>query len=262
MGCLNNILNNKLNEMGFKIYSFIFILVISSHVQAVSDNEWGVMAGATLNLDFQAYVHDGRNPTLSVIPTIFYDNSLFYIESDEAGFYLNKDEKNEFRLNAYYDSTEFDPNHDYWGINKRKWSVMAGASYMRITPYGGFKLQVGTDVLGRSKGTVVTASYLAELSQGAWTWYPEFGINWNNHSYNQYYYGVTNKEAEKVGIKPYDAKSGFQPYLSLNSSYKVNPKWDIISGVEFNYLTDELYRSPLVNKRFEIVGVVGFLYHF
>ncbi|WOE31855.1 MULTISPECIES: MipA/OmpV family protein [unclassified Acinetobacter] len=254
--------NIRCGETGFIFYIFLLILFSSSSVHASSDQHTNISAGATLNINFEAYNPDVQDPKLSIMPTIFYDNSLLYIESDEVGAYLYQDEKNQLRINTYYDSSSYDPDDHDRHLNKRKWSVMAGASYMRITPYGGFKLQIGSDILNRNKGTVITAAYLAELQQGRWTWYPEFGINWNNSSYNQYYYGVTHVEAQKTHLAVYQAKSAFEPYISINSTYRLNHKFDITSGIEINYMSNELYSSPLVNKRFDITAIIGFLYHF
>lgn len=259
---LKKIMDILTTKIYVSIYFALCLIFISFQTKASTANQLGFAVGATVNFDYQAYVHDDRDPLITVLPTFFYDNDRFYLEGDEAGFYLYKNQQNELRINAYYDGTQFDPIHAYHGIHTRKWSVMAGASYMRITPYGGFKLQVGSDVLSRSKGTVITASYLAELKHGAWTWYPELGVNWNNQAYNQYYFGVTNEESQYSGVKAYQPKSAFQPYFSLNNIYQVNDRWDIISGVEINYLTDEMYQSPFVHKHLDVEPFIGFLFHF
>lgn len=254
--------DNRWERMYFNSCIFLVILFFSFCVKAAPEQSTSAAVGATLNVNFEAYRYDGSDHTLSVMPTIFYDNSLLYIESDELGAYLYQDEQNELRINAYYDSSVFDPEYYYRALNKRKWSIMAGASYMRITPYGGFKLQIGSDILKRNKGTVITASYLAELKQGDWTWYPEVGINWNNSSYNQYYYGITDAQAQQTHLAPYQVKAAFEPYLSVNSTYKLNHQFDITSGIELNYKSNKLSSSPLINKRLDITTLIGFLYHF
>jgi MipA family protein len=252
---------NKIINYFININIVFTVFVLSSSVYAETVPELSV--GATINFNYQAYKDVNKNPDILIQPVFFYDSTWLYAEGDEAGVNLFKNENNELRANLYYDGNQFDPkDSSINGLEKRRWSVMGGMSYMHITPYGGLKLQVGSDILSRSKGTVITASYLAEIETGRWTWYPEFGINWNNKKYNQYYFGVTEQESHNSGIESYSPKSSINPYLSLNSSYFVNNHLNIIWGVDVNYLTNQMFNSPLVDKRFDVEPFIGALYRF
>ncbi len=99
--------------------------------------------GFNYSVNFQAY--KGHKTSQTLLPVFFYDNDKFYIEGDDAGYYLFKDDKNQLRLDAHYDGNTYDPSGELYLLDKRKWSVLAGASYMRITPYGGFKARLNTD---------------------------------------------------------------------------------------------------------------------
>ena len=252
----------KLNIKSITRINTIFFLFLVQQ-QAFAEVEPRLSIGGTVNFNYQAYKHTQNDPDITYMPAFFYDNQRVYAEGDEIGAYLYEDKENEFRVNAYYDGMQFDPkNSDFNGISKRKWSIMAGVSYMRVTPFGGFKLQVGSDVLSRHSGTVVTASYLAELQSGNWTWYPELGLNWNNKNYNQYYFGVTHQESKLNNIEEYNPKSSVSPYASLNGSYFINNHFNIIFGAEVNYLTNQMFNSPLVKNRFDVEPFVGALYKF
>lgn len=216
--------------------------------------------GINLVSDFQAY--KGHNVEYSVLPTIFYDNDLVYAEGDEAGVYLINDDQNEFRLSAYYDGSSYRPSGSLAALDRRQWSVMAGASYMRITPFGGFKLQLARDVLNRNDGTVATMAYLAEYQNGPWSIYPELGLQWNDNKYNQYYFGVSAKESLQSGIETYKAKSSVQPYANLTVDYRLNKKWDVFTNFSFNSLSHEQYRSPMIKSHHELESTVGLNYKF
>lgn len=246
-----------------KIATFVplFGLVLgSASVYADDDQQPTLTVGMEYSVDFQTY--KGQRTYHTVLPTVFYDNNKVYAEGDEAGVYLINDDKNELRLNGYYDGNSYDPTGELKGLDQRKWSVMAGASYMRITPYGGLKAQVGTDILSRSKGTVITASYVAELKHNQWSFYPELGLQWNDAKYNQYYYGVSESESKRTHIQAYDAKQSINPYASMAINYRFSKHWSAFSTLEVTYLSKEQADSPMTERRTGINPSIGFNYSF
>lgn len=242
-----------------KLSPIIGILLSSSFVYA-SDEQQPFSIGANYTIDFQPY--KGKRTSQSVLPNAFYDNDRVYIEGDEAGVYLLNDDQNQIRLNAAYDGSSYDPSGELTGLKRRKWSVMAGGSYMRITPFGGFKAQIGTDVLSRSKGTVATASYLAEINLGKWSFYPEIGMQWNDAKYNQYYYGVSQSEAQRTGIRAYQPNSNFHPYLGMAANYEISKDWSAFGTFNVDFLTKAQTNSPMIERRTDIYPSIGIKYKF
>lgn len=216
------------------------------------------------NASFNSYAYDMDND-VTIMPQAFYDNNRLYIEGAEAGAYVYKDAQNEWRVTLGYDSRSFDPDNadsKYKGIEERKWSAMAGTSYMRITPYGGFKAQVETDVLNRHDGLAVKLSHLSKFKQNKWTVYPEFGVQWFDDKYNDYYYGVSQKESTKTGIKAYEADAGVSPFINVSASYAFNPKWSGFISQSAQWLSKEQKDSPLVDGNTTLKTKVGFNYQF
>lgn len=249
-------MKKSLRNIRIGVVSIVCLSPILSH----ADDSEKLSLGLNYTLDFQQY--KGDRTTSSILPAIFYDNKKIYIEGDELGVYLYHDVRNQFRLNAYYDGSSFNSSGSFNNLNNRKWSVMSGASYMRITPIGGFKAQVGTDVLERNKGTVATLSYLAELNSGKWSVYPEIGYQWNDQNYNRYYYGVSQTESEHSGLSAYTPKQSMQPYMNLNFSYDLTKAWNIVGGVEINYLSKQQYDSPMVKNHMDISPSLGLIFKF
>jgi len=237
-------------------------LVLSTYsvLTFAEDSSNGLSLGLKYSLDFQSY--KGDKTYSSVLPLFFYDNDRIYMEGGEGGVYLINTDHDELRVNAYYDGNSFDPKKEMRGLDKRKWSVMAGGSYMHITPFGGFKAQIGTDVLSRNKGSVIKLSYLAEIKQNNWSIYPELGMRWNSAKYNQYYFDVSPQEAARTNISAYQAKQSVQPYASTNIDYKVNDHWHLFGGLDFTYLSKTQYDSPIVRSRYDVEPSLGVLYRF
>ncbi len=243
-----------------KSFYLLFVASLLPIASFADENEARLGVGVNYSVDFQSY--HGNDQIYNALPVFFYDNNKVYIEGNEAGVYLLKDSKNELRLNAYYDGNTFDPSGRVKDLNKRDWSVMAGGSYMRITPYGGIKAQVGTDVLSRSKGTVATLSYVAALDTGKWSIYPELGLQWNDAKYNQYYFGVSKAEAERSHLPEFTPHNSIHPYASLNVNYKVNKHWNAFAGLDVAFLSDEQRESPMTDRRLDIEPSIGFMYRF
>ena len=243
-----------------KIVPMLGLLLSSTYVYAETEHKPTLSIGLNYSIDYQSYKNDRTYQ--SVLPVAFYDNDKVYLEGDEAGVYLLNDEKNELRLNALYDGSSYSPNGALSGIDRRKWSVMAGGSYMRITPFGGFKAQVATDVLSRSKGTIATASYLAEIKKDKWTFYPEIGLQWNDAKYNQYYYGVSDAEAHRTGMSAYTPKSSVNPYMSIAANYDLSNHWSVFGTLNVNYLSNQQTNSPLIVQHADFNPSIGIKYNF
>lgn len=204
--------------------------------------------------------------TMTVLPQFFYDNNRLYAEGSEAGVYGFKDAKNQLRFGLTYDGQSFDPDDSddakVKKLDERKWSALAGASYMRITPIGGIRLKVATDVLDRHNGTVATLAHLSKFNYNKWTIYPELGVKWNDESYNNYYYGVSQKEAAKSGLPAYKAKSSVNPYANLTGSYAFNERLSGFVSQHIGYLADTQHDSPMVDSHNDLSTKLGFNYQF
>lgn len=247
----------------FYILPFICVTAIADTLPVNPDARLRIGANASFNQS--AYFQDNK---IVVMPQAFYDNNLFYIEGAEAGFYGYKDAKNEWRVSLGYDSRSFDPKESdvaqLQGLDKRRWSATVGSSYMKITPYGGFKVHAKTDLLNRNNGTVVKLSHLSrfKLMDDKLTIYPELGVQWNSKNYNEYYYGVSQTESNRTGVNRYQPDNSVNPYLQISGSYAISPHWSIFANQSLEWLSDEQKQSPLVDKKLDSKTKIGFNYIF
>lgn len=227
------------------------------------DTNARLKAGVNISFNNSEY---NTTETMSILPQFFYDNNRLYAEGSEAGVYGFKDDKNQLRFGLTYDGQSFDPDDSddakVKKLDERKWSALAGASYMRITPIGGIKLKVATDVLDRHSGTVATLAHLSKFNVNQWTIYPELGVKWANDDYNNYYYGVSAKESAKSGLRAYTAKSSVNPYANLTGSYAFNDRLSGFVSQHISYLSDEQHDSPMVDSHIDLKTRIGFNYQF
>lgn len=202
----------------------------------------------------------------SVQPYINYESPVFYIDGLEAGVYILHSDTQQLTLGALYDQTGFKPkDSDDWRIkqlNRRKESVMATLDYTLITDFGGFGATLNTDLLGRNKGTTFAVNYSAALTMQDLTVMPVIGLEWHNKRYNNYYYGINHSESMRSGLPEYTSKQGVNPYLELNLSYQVTPKWEIMATGRYDHLHKNIRHSPMVDKSDLYSFQLGIAYEF
>lgn len=255
-------LNTAVLSAGIMMLATTAAQAAPTTTSTASSEKMGLSVGINLRAEKSAYDMDN---TTSVLPSLFYDNGQVYARGSQFGGYLINDDVNEVAGFIQPGGSQFDPD-DADGamaqLDERKWSGMVGASYMRKTPVGGFRGQIATDITGRSEGTVARLTYLARLNPGKWTIYPSAGLEWVDKNYNEYYYGISEKESAKSGLNPYKPDSSISPYVSINGTYDLNKDWDIFVGQSINYLADEQRDSPMVDDRFNFTTTVGVMYEF
>lgn len=223
---------------------------------------------ATLRLGLNVgYVADAyrTDNAISVLPQGFYDDNRWYIEGSEAGFYPYKDNKHHARIGVTYDGSSFDPDDadtTLQGLDERKESILAHASYMYISPIGGLKAKVATDVLSRHQGTTVTLSHISRFTKDKFTIYPSFGAIWRDKNHTNYYYGVSTQESARTGISAYQADDSVSPFAAVMVNYDLNDKIDLFAHQRIEWLSSTQKDSPLVDGSLDSTTRVGINYKF
>lgn len=249
------------------IFLISVILTISSFQVALAKSlaiDPNARLKAGIHTSLNDYAHHLKND-VSIMPQAFYDNHRWYLEGGEGGGYLYKDTEHHWRATLAYDGRHFNPKNapqKLQSLNKRRWSAMVGTSYMKITPYGGFKIQLEADLLNRHQGKTVKLAHLSRFQKDQWTIYPEFGVKWYDKKYNQYYYGVSQAEAAATDLTAFQAKSSVNPYALLSVNYQINPRLDGFLSQKIEYLGGNLKHSPMVNEKVEAKTKIGFNYKF
>ncbi|MFK3990303.1 MipA/OmpV family protein [Psychrobacter sp. NPDC064578] len=200
-----------------------------------------------------------------VLPGAFYDNNRFYVRGAQAGAYIINDGKNQLSAYAQLAGNDFDPDDArgaLQGLDEREASVAAGLTYLRRTPVGGFRAQIATDVLDRSGGNTARLTYLARITKDKLTVYPSIGFEYNDADYNEYYYGVSEKESAETGVAAYKSNSSLNPYVNISANYDFNERWALFANQSLSYLPNEQYDSPMVDSRTESTSTLGLLYKF
>lgn len=246
----------------FAISSLLPTLVLAQSLPI--DKNQTLTAGVLATFSDSDYAVDNK---VSALPSFSYDNNRFYIEGIEAGVYAYKDKQHWLRGGVTYDSRSFNPKDAYQdlkNLDKRKASVNAHASYMYITPVGGFELKLATDALGHSDGQTVTLAHRSRfnLLDNKLTIYPKLGVAWHSANYNQYYYGVSAQESTKSGINQYTAKADYSPFVSVSAKYKLGKHLGVFAHQRIDWLSTSQKNSPLTDDNLKSTTHIGLTYQF
>lgn len=235
-----------------KIYFLLFLLlVVAAGPQATlaaADLSLGV-AYATGNSPYKDYDRQWM-----VAPLVEYDNGRFYIHNLSAGLRFYNSEDLKLSVFLAYDPTNFD-NSDTSDrrlrrLDKRREGLLAGGGANWNTPVGNFGLSLAGDISGHSQGLLGRLAYSYSLDLGRVEFVPQVGTYWASGSYNDYYYGVSRKEAVKSGLAPYEADSAFSPFLGLTINVELDQEehWEIFWRGEVVSLPSTIKDSPMVDR--------------
>lgn len=201
---------------------------------------------------------------LSILPHAFFDNHRWYVEGSEAGYYPYKDETHHFRVGLTYDGQSFDPRTTTDPalalIKDRDFSVLAHASFMKITPIGGFRAKLAIDALAHYEAMSGSLTHLSRFRffDDKLTVYPSIGLAWYSKGYNQYYYGIAQSDLDNAPhLTTYTPKAGVNPYVSAMTEYTLNDQWSIFGHGRLEKLSKAQTDSPLVDGKVASTARLG-----
>jgi outer membrane protein len=218
----------------------------SSPVAPNSSGEWTLGAGGAVSTSpYKSY-----DTQWLPMPIVSYENEYVYIRGLNAGVKIINLDFLEFSAFAGYDGTSFDhsdtSNSGLKLLKNRYSSAVAGLDLRLNTPYGQFHVSGSGDLLGHSNGFTGEAGYMLSLECGPAEFIPSLGVYWGDSDYNDYYYGVSKKEAGESGFEEYSASGGFSPYVGLTLDYSLTDKWELLLHGEYVFLSSAIKDSPMV----------------
>jgi len=146
------------------------------------------------------------------------------------------------------------------GLNEKQWTI-------EIAPFIGYRgwpvhlnYEAFKEVSGRHGGWTqeLTFSYPLERSWGFFV--PSIGIAYLDDTNMDYYFAVTEEES-RPGRPVYDPGSSTIATAKLRVGYQVSNKWLLSADVAYEYLGDEIFDSPIVDRDHLWSGSIGLAYN-
>jgi len=147
------------------------------------------------------------------------------------------------------------------GLKDRKTPIPLGIGTFQETPYGALFLNAFVDA-NKSHGSLLEATYAAEIKVGSWSFYPQVGLEYSNAKYNNYLYGVSAAESAASGFAAYNAGSSTAPVLGLGVDVPLGEPWTLTMQVRRKWLDSSVRNSPLLSRRTQDTGFIAVSYRF
>ncbi len=145
-------------------------------------------------------------------------------------------------------------------VPSRKNPRPVGLGTFQETPWGGVFLDAFHDTV--SGGTLLEASYAAEVALGPLTFYPQAGVAHRSARYVDHLYGVTSAESLASGVRAYTAGASTMPVLGLSAQWAVAPGWVVVAHAERESFDPAISDSPRVNRRGQSTAFLAIARHF
>ncbi len=246
------------------IATMVFIAVPAT---AYAEGE-GIFDGLTLGLGVnysdEGYVEYDKE--VLPMPLISYESRYLSIEGTSIAGNIINNKKHRLSATVSYDGMSFDPDNAkgvYKYLDERKNSILAGGGYtFTWNEFLSILIGVQTDVANKHNGTKAEIALSLPLPMDKFLLVPTAGVEWTSDKYNQYYYGVSSAEAAKTGLAAYHPEESMQPFIDVACIYSLSENWGIMANLLTRYNTDEVYDSPMIDKKFTYSSALILSYAF
>lgn len=221
--------------------------------------EWGLGVGVAA----QQPPQEGADRQVVVLPFPTYEGERLTANFGSIAYALANTGQLRFAVEGQLRFDGYDPDESaaLEGLEERDPTLDAGFSITASRDWGIASLKVMTDVLGVHEGYEISASYQYPLEFDRWTIVPGITASWPSDDLVDYYYGVRADEA--TADRPaYSGGSVMNASASIDATYSLAPRWDVVGGAEYTRLGDEITDSPIIAKDYEAIMYGAIVYRF
>ena len=244
------------------ILVIVELFTISAAAQEENDTyQTGFYAGPGVVVSDKP--HKGMGTETRVFPFVMYQGRNFYLRGPTFGYKIyDKDKLTVDALLSWrFDGYEDDDSRDLEGMDDRDMTAELGVSVSYKDGFGVTRFSFLNDILGKHDGHVLRLSYGKTFRRKNLTLTPSLGLNWQSKNFVDYYYGVRSKES-RPSRATYHPSDAFNPFMSLQLTYELNEKWNIFSSFRYEWLENDISKSPIVDQSYQTSLIFGFIYRF
>lgn len=238
--------------------------VFSSSAQA-ADSPWS--AGPVAIVQASPYVGGENGPR--IFPALSYQGEKLVVRGPFIEYYLNgnarADSSIAITLGLGSNQLGVDGDSRLSGIDDRDSGFLAGIRYTHRLLGGNASIEVQTDITNKSSGQRATLGWdkrLAMGERGKWIIVGGIQLEYINEDYANYYFGVSETESLSSVFDSYSVGTSVQPSITLGGFYNFTNHWQLIYGLEWQFLSSDVKDSPIVDQNGVASGLVGAVYRF
>lgn len=226
------------------------------------------------NLDLGAIVWQSETQQLNVLATPSYDQVFFHRWSPGNFFIENTtlatvDNTNSANKNPDFSIDEGGERElvtpEFLPLRKRvvrdrHMAGLAGIEYHWIHAALELQIQYLTDFTQVHSGEELRIALAKQWYAGKHQWRASLGVNWQSAEVVNYYYAVSDAEADARGT--FISAAALSPLMRIDWNYAISTDWDLRLLTSYRYLPEEISASPLINDNKVITVFIGGVYHF
>ncbi|WP_413623807.1 MipA/OmpV family protein [Luteibacter sp. Lutesp34] len=185
------------------------------------------------------------------IPVASYEGQRFFVRGVGVGMRLWRDDRNELSLMVSPIGNRF--RHEDTDdtrlrrLSDRDVSGQLGVQWRSSGTWGVVQVAAQKEVTGHGGGHAFDANYGYPLPFAhSLVLTPMVGATYTSAALNDYYYGVTEKEALRSGLPSYRAGSGTAPYAGVTATARLGTRWNLLATLRLSRLPDAVKGSPMV----------------
>ncbi|ENM5854735.1 MipA/OmpV family protein [Vibrio mimicus] len=147
------------------------------------------------------------------------------------------------------------------GMDKRNATVDLGVNADIALGDGTVSTYFQHDIFNEHKGYKTGVNYFHIVELGSVDFVPFAGVSYQNSDYNNYYFGVKDKEAT-AQRKAYRAGGDFSYNLGYKLVYPINDRWEVTQTSTYTRLGSDIAHSPIVESANQWLVGATVAYHF
>lgn len=225
---------------------------------------WSLGVGAS----YSPAVYKETPSNRVVIPIIGYEGEHFYYRGFTAGYRIwERRSPHNIVFKLAYDPRTLQPKDSddpfIQQLDKRKSTGLAGVTYQYLNrSIGQLEFTVAGDVLGRHDGMYGEAVYRLPFRGERWMLTPSAGYSWNSSKLNNHLYGISQSEADRLGVDSFSPNGDGQFFVGLRGLIKITEHIIFTGGVRYTNLEGDLEDSPLLGDTDSTSLNIGLVYSF
>jgi outer membrane protein len=258
---MGHIVRTKLHFSAFSVLA-AFVLIadgVAAQPAPISYQLTGEVGAAVYGT--QSLIR-GKNNEATVLPYLFADYGRFFARVDTLGIKTLPIGNGYLELVGRVSQEGWRANSaPLGGLTDRKRPLPIGIGTFQQTPYGAFIVNAFVDA-GSSGGSLLEATYAAEVKLGSLSLYPQLGVERRSAKYANYLFGVTPTESVASGYAVYNAGASITPVLGLAADYSLTENWIVNLQLRRKWQDSAVTNSPLVVRKTNDTAYMGLSYRF
>ena len=146
-------------------------------------------------------------------------------------------------------------------VPDRDYAVELGVEMLTDGPWGALQFSAFHDISNTHEGYELYADYSFGWRDQRLYIEPSIGASYKSADLNNYYWGVTDDEADFV-VPAYEAEAGLNWHARLMVGYQLSNHWGLSLVAEYERINDEAAASPIVEDGNVLGYFTGLVYRF